>query len=202
MSTLQPRDEAADISSGKRKQATWFQILRDLLDKKVRILQMLDGVPHGDDVKCSTEIEAKIVSLRRFDASFLNGEADGFSRNVDAGRGPDPLTRLLEKKAISAADLEKVTARKVWSNCLECRKSIAKIESQAGLLGDIVQIFLTLEVALAIQDLQLLIRNTQIRRQEAALVALNKTGKPLGRRMCPAANNTYYIAGLACGSRV
>src|ERR1700730_734854 len=138
MPALQARDEAADISGRKRKQATGFQILRDLLDKKVRIFQMLDGVPHGDDVKYSTEIETKIVSLRRFDASFLNGEPDGLSRNVDAGRRPDPLTRLLEKKAISAPDLEKVTARKVRSNCLERRKSIAKIESQAGLLGDIV----------------------------------------------------------------
>jgi hypothetical protein len=104
-------------------------------DEAVRIFEMLDGVPHSDDIEFSADIDAEIVSLRRIDAAFLSGR---LCRNVNTGGRAQPWPRLIEKKPIGAADLGKNEAGEIGRDLLEGRKSTAKVYAPTWLLGDVI----------------------------------------------------------------
>src|SRR4029077_12522889 len=59
----QPGIDAPDVAGGQREDAPRPQIVFDFFDEEIGALEMLHGVPHGDNVVFSAQVAAEIIAL-------------------------------------------------------------------------------------------------------------------------------------------
>src|SRR5437763_130589 len=101
----EPRVEAADISGRDREKPPGFEILSGFAYEQIRSSEMLNSIPHSDNIDFATQIDLKIVTPGRIHSELLNGMLNGFLRNIDSSGATYVSLYLAQEKTISAADL-------------------------------------------------------------------------------------------------
>ena len=155
--------------------ASRLQVIFGFLDEKIRSLEMLHGVPHGDNAVFSPHLTVEIIALLDIQSKPAAAVGHRVPRNVDSRDRFRKMPRFVEKKAVSAANLENVALAKIRNDMLQGAQPAIEIQPQTLFFGDIVQILVAMKIAPVIEIGYFLIRESQIGGNETASVALDQT---------------------------
>jgi hypothetical protein len=142
----------------------------DLLEIQMRRAEVLDNVPHADDIKgTASEILIQEVTLDGFETELPLGEPDPFASDIDSRDSVEPVPYEVEEKAISAPDLKQAPMPGRVKKSLQYVQSKTEVFRVDQPVGEIVAVFRPAEVLVAVQVKEFLICEFGIRKDQTAI---------------------------------